>query len=163
MTKLDLWNFLLTANAFSGKDEIDKLIIESYHNKEQFGEVKDCKNGFLAPNGIFFPCNYAAHENLREYLQRIFKMVEFGKHTPASTLKFESEFVKFNGPNDYEYKNELMYQGEVMTPYQKLFIHQWAKEHDLKNHYYFKKNGNCFPINWCFIINEKLQVTKNKE
>lgn len=162
MTKQDLWNFLLTAHAFSD-DKADDLIIEVCNRKEQFGDIQDCKNGFLAPNGVFFPCNWSVHENLREYLQRIFKMVEFGKHTKESTLKFESEFVKFNGPNDYEYKNELMFQGETMTPYQKLFISQWAKTHNLQNHYHFKKNGNCFDINWCFMIDERLQVIKKKE
>lgn len=155
--------FFKSVNIFEKDPVMTEYIKYCLKNKKQL--IEDRKkwiNGLMTPEGIFIPCNYGCHSNLREYLMRTLKLSKSPyPYAPEDVADFEDKHVNFNDCNYPPYNAPIVYRGENLTPHQKLSIYEWAKVSMIKN--YEIKTKGYYSMGPTMIIDNNFQVKKKED
>jgi hypothetical protein len=160
----DLWNHVLETHelGFGDYPEFEALLLEHDRTFQQLGPLENCKNGYVSPNGVFYPCGYSGHEILREYLQKIFKFEQFATHPVDQTYHFESTWVKFGTESPFgacSPGGPIVYRGAKLTARQSLFITDWTKLHWTKpGVMWLTSDGGHYRIGPNYVINNDCRV-----
>lgn len=148
---------IISQFAFNEFPDKDQKILEYDKTSTNFLTLRNAKNGYISPNGVFYPCGYASHEQLREYLQLVFNFKQTEVHPVDQNRLFENTFVKLtNPPKGYrQHCPPIMFWGEAMTARQKYYLGEWAKTNWKKS--FFMKDG-FYEISDKYIIDENRNV-----
>lgn len=150
--------------SFGDYPEAEADLLAADKRSENFIKLRSMRNGYVSPNGVFYPCEWAAHEILREYLQKLFKFEQIEAHPVDQNRHFESTFVKFSFSDGFPMNcPPIMYWGDKMTPRQKIFVSEWAKI-NWKKSAWIDRDGY-YRINPTYIIDDKrdLRIEKSDE
>lgn len=156
-------SFFQTISIHSSDEKVVSYILDCLKNKVQMVPDKNkWVNGLMTPEGVFLPCDYGVHSNLREFLMRYRKLSESPyPYAPEDVKKFEDTHVNFNDCNWPPYNSPITFRGDKLTPYQKLSIHEWAKE-NMKNNYQIKQKGY-YDMGPDWIIDDRFEVKKREK
>lgn len=139
----------------------NSLELQRYNvNGKNFVTMKKALSGWLSPRGVFFPCEWAHHERLREYLTRLFEVG--GKGSDIEKLKaFEASWIKFQDKNNSGYDDLRPHMPciETLTARQKLFLSDWYRTHYAKA---LQERG-VIVISWKFVIDSDFNIKLKKE
>lgn len=160
VTKKRILEIMKDCNRYTDLSEEEEAVIIKYESKgTQLLGVSKCKSGWLSPNGMFFPCEWASHERTREFLCRLFK-IGIDEKEMARTELFEKTWVKFQeySPSNYYDLRPQCPSTHQFTPKQKVFLADWYKVHYKA---VLKEKGS-IVINWKFCIDDTYNIRLNE-